>query len=86
MVHFSRRRFLKGSSTAAAVSAAVVPMIGVKDAQAGQGEQVRKNAQVRLKRQPRADAGATATEAEISGAKTDGQVRVERDDSKDALP
>ena len=86
MVHFSRRRFLKGSSTAAAVTATTASLIRVDGAQAGQVEQAKKSAQVRYKRRPRGDTGVAATQVGTIGAKTDDPARVGIDDTKDALP
>ena len=86
MVHFSRRRFLKGSSTAAAVTATTASLIRVDGAQAGEVDQAQKAALVRSARRPRRDAGVAATEVGKTGVKTGDQASAGNDDSKDVLP
>ena len=50
MVHFTRRKFLQSSTTAAAVSAGTGPLIWVKDAQAQWNNTVEKGARLRVLR------------------------------------
>ncbi len=50
MVHFTRRKFLQSSTTAAAVSAGTGPLIWVKDAQAQWNNTVEKGAKLRVLR------------------------------------
>lgn len=50
MVHFTRRKFLKSSTTAAAVTAGTGPMIWVKDASAQWNNTVEKGAKLRVLR------------------------------------
>ena len=50
MVHFTRRKFLQSSTTAAAVSAGTGPLIWVKDAQAQWNNTIEKGAKLRVLR------------------------------------
>ena len=50
MVHFTRRKFLQSSTTAAAVTAGTGPLIWVKDAQAQWNNTVEKGAKLRVLR------------------------------------
>jgi multiple sugar transport system substrate-binding protein len=57
MVHFTRRKFLKSSGTAAAVAATTGPLIWVKNAQAQWNSGVEKDAKLRVLRWKRFVAG-----------------------------
>jgi len=89
MVHFTRRKFIKSSSTAAAVTAATGPLIWVKDAQAQWNNTVEKGAKLRVlrwKRFVQGDEDTYMANAKKFSEKFGVEVRVDHESWEDVRP